>query len=405
MPTTCGAQELADYWPKEDALAVARLRASGAILLAKSNVPRMTGDFQTHISLFGATSNPYDLSRSPGGSSGGAAAAVAAGLTAFELGSDLGGSIRWPAHCCGLFGLKTSWSQVPMLGHIPPLPTIKLKTPPDMGVAGPMARSAGDLELALAAIAGPINAAGPAFLKKPRRNRPEDWRIALWLEPGFAVIDAEVEQGVLLAADLFRAAGARVEPAKPDFAFADALEIYALLNFAIGFAGAPPQAREEAAARSSEFAADDLSFPALQARAARIDAAAWSNLMARRAAIKRAFADFFERHDAILCPPAPCLAIEHDLSPDVFARRIATRGGDLPYHDLLKWAALAALAHLPAAVVPVAPGASGLPRGAQIICAHDEDRSAIALAAILEQAGGGFLAPPFPFGTGGRGLP
>nr|WP_281414098.1 amidase family protein [Rhodoblastus sphagnicola] len=395
MPTTCGAEELADYMPEEDALAVARLRAAGAVIFAKSNVPRMTGDFQTHNALFGATSNPWDLSRSPGGSSGGAAAAVAAGLTAFELGSDLGGSIRWPAHGCGVFGLKTSWSQVPMLGHIPPLPSIKLKNPPDLGVAGPLARSAGDLELALSVIAGPVNASGPAFLAKPRRRRPGDWRVALWLDPNFAPVDAEVEQGVLHAADLLREAGARVEPAKPDFAFAEAVEIYALLNFAIGFAGAAPEVKRRAAEQ-----AGGSFWLALRARAARMDAAAYAQLMTRRGAMKQAFADFFQRHDAILCPPAPCLAIAHDLTPDPFERRLALRSGDLAYHDLLKWACLAALAHLPAVVAPVAPGPSGLPRGVQIICPYDEDRSALALAAVIEEAGGGFRPPPFPFGTG-----
>jgi amidase len=395
MPTACGAEELADYMPEEDALAVARLRAAGAVIFAKSNVPRLTGDFQTSNALFGATSNPYDLSRSPGGSSGGAAASVAAGFCAFELGSDLGGSIRWPAHGCGLFGLKTSWSLVPMSGHIPPLPSIKLKSPPDLGVAGPLARSAQDLDLALSVIAGPVNATGPAFLPKPRRRAPKDWRVALWLDPGFAPVDAEVEQGVLLAADLFGEAGARVEPARPDFSFAEAVDIYGLLNFAIGFAGAGLREREHAAAQTSaEY------WPALRARAAHIDASAYGRLMTRRAALKQAFADFFARHDAILCPPAPCLAIAHDFSPDAFSRRLAVGESDLPYHDLLKWACLAALAHLPAAVAPVAPGPSGLPRGVQIICARDEDRSALALARVLEEAGGGFRAPPFPFGTG-----
>ena len=397
MPAACGAEELADYYPEEDALAVARLRAAGAVIFAKSNVPRLTGDFQTSNALFGATSNPFDLSRSPGGSSGGAAAAAAAGFSALELGSDLGGSIRWPAHGCGLFGLKTSWSLVPMPGHVPPLPPIRLKSPPDLGVAGPLARSAQDLDLALSVIAGPVNASGPAFLRKPRRRSPKDWRVALWLEPGFAPVDPEVEQGVLLAAELFREAGAQVEPARPDFPFAEALEIYGLLNFAIGFAGSAPEARAQAVARSAE--SGDF-WPALRARATRIDADAYARLMARRGALKQAFADFFARHDAILCPPAPCLAIPHDFSPDAFGRRLALRGFDLPYHDLLKWACLAALAHLPAAVAPVRPGASGLPRGVQIICAFEEDRSATALAAVLEEAGGGFRAPPFPFGTG-----
>ena len=118
--------------------------------------------------------------------------------------------------------------------------------------------------------------------------------------------------------------------------------------------------------------------------------------MERRAAIKGAFAAFFEDYDAILCPPAPCVAIPHDFSPDLLARRLDIDGGALPYYDLLKWASLASLAHLPAVIAPAGPGARGLPRGVQIICAFDEDRSAIAVAAMLERLNGGFRAPPQP---------
>jgi amidase len=395
LTTSCGAEELADYRPQSDALAVARLRAAGAIILAKTNVPRLAGDFQSYNEIYGACANPFDLSRSPGGSSGGAAAAVASGFGAFELASDLGGSIRWPAHCCGLFGLKTSWGQIPLYGHIPPLPAMRLKNPPDLAVAGPLARSALDLDLVLSVAAGPFNAQGPAFLRKARKKRPEELRLALWLDPDFAPVDRTIAEGVLAAADGLRRAGAQIdESARPAFAFAEAFEIYAFLNFAIGFAGMSAQARAEMKERGKGFDAGDLSYPALQARAARLDAAAFGRMMERRTAIKRAFASFFEDYDAILCPPAPCVAIPHDFSPDFFARRLETSAGPLPYYDLLKWSSLASLAHLPAALAPVGPDGRGLPRGVQIICAFDEDRSAVAIAAMIEQQLGGFRAPP-----------
>jgi amidase len=392
LTTTCGAAELVDYRPEADALAVARLRAAGAAIFAKSNTPRLTGDFQTYNELFGVTANPFDLSRSPGGSSGGAAAAVAAGFSAFDLASDLGGSIRWPAHCCGLFGLKPSWGQIPFFGHIPPLPAMRLKNPPDLAVAGPLARSAGDLDLALSVAAGPPHAPRPAVLRKPK-TRPQELRLALWLDE-FAPVDASVEAAVRRAADALRAAGAQVEEAKPHFDFAEAFEIYAFLNFAIGFAGQPKEVKAAFAEKAKSFDADDLSYPALQARAARLDAALFSRLMQRRTAINGAFAAFFEDYDAILCPAAPCEAIEHDFSPDFFARRLQIEGGSLPYHDLLKWASLASLAHLPAAVAPAGVGRQGLPCGVQIICAFDEDRSAVAIAAMLEACAGGFNPPP-----------
>ncbi len=395
LATSCGAAELADYRPQNDALAVARLRAAGAIILAKSNVPRLTGDFQTYNELYGVAANPFDLSRSPGGSSGGAAAAVASGFCAFELASDLGGSIRWPAHSCGLFGLKTSWGQIPLFGHIPPLPAMRLKNPPDLAVAGPLARSAGDLDLVLSAAAGPFNAQGPAFLRKARKKRPKDLRLAIWLDQDFAPVDASVTNAVLASAESLRGGGASVdEAARPHFAFAEAFEIYAFLNFAIGFAGMTADVRASRTARGKSFDADDPSYEAMQARAARLDAAVFGRMMERRTAIKRAFAAFFEDYDAILCPPAPCVAIRHDFTPDFFARRLETSAGDLPYYDLLKWSSLASLAHLPAAVAPVGLDRQGLPCGVQIICAFEEDRSAVAIASMLENALGGFSAPP-----------
>lgn len=385
--TTCGAETLAEYVPRQDAEAVARLRAAGAIVLAKTNVPRLTADFQTFNALFGVTCNPWDERLTAGGSSGGAAAAVASGFGAFDLASDLGGSIRWPAQACGVFGLKPSWGRVSLVGHIPPLPPLRLRNPPDLAVAGPLARSAADLDLVLS-LAEDRSHAGAA----PRRKNPAELRLALWLDPDFAPVDPDVDAGVRLAARIFRDAGAMVAEAAPAFAFAEAFEIYVTLNFAIGFAGAP-QEKARFAGEAESFERDDRSYPALRARAAKLDAATFSHLAERRKAIGAAFARFFERFDAILCPPAPCLAFPHDFSPDPFSRRLPVGAGALPYHDLLKWAGIASLALLPAAVAPVGLTPRGQPTGVQIISARGEDRMAVGLAGMIEQATGGFRAP------------
>jgi len=173
LVTTAGAPELAQYVPQADAVVVARLKAAGAIIFGKTNSPLYAGDWQTYNDVYGRTNNPWDVTRTVGGSSGGAAAAVAAGLTPLEFGSDIGGSIRIPAHYNGVFGLKPSWGIVPLRGHIPGPPGSLVD--PDIGVAGPIARSVADLKLALGLVAGPLpqEAAG--------------WRLEL--DPGPALHD------------------------------------------------------------------------------------------------------------------------------------------------------------------------------------------------------------------------
>ena len=170
LVTSVGAPALQNYVPKEDASAVARLRRAGAIVLGKTNVPLLTGDFQTYNNIYGTTKNPWNLQFSPGGSSGGAAAAIATGMSALEIGSDLAGSIRWPAHCCGVFGLKTTWNIIATYGHIPPMPDMRLERNPELLVAGPLARSAADLSLALDVLAGPRDPAMPSQILPPARK-------------------------------------------------------------------------------------------------------------------------------------------------------------------------------------------------------------------------------------------
>ena len=182
LRTTSGAPELVDHVPDVDAVAVARLRA-GAVIYGKTNTPPYAGDLQTFNEPFGTTSNPWDLTRTPGGSSGGAAAAVAAGLTPLELGSDIGGSIRVPSHLCGTFGLKPSWGVVPSRGHIPGPPGSLMET--DVNAGGPMARSVGDLCLALDVLAGPVPESATGWrldLPPARTDRTDELRVGASLE-------------------------------------------------------------------------------------------------------------------------------------------------------------------------------------------------------------------------------
>src|SRR5215475_5331242 len=216
MRTTCGAPELAGYVPEKDAEAVGRLRRAGAIIVGKTNLPVWASDCQSYNELFGTTNNPWDATRTPGGSSGGAAAAVAAGLSALELGSDLGGSLRIPAAWCGVYTLKPSFGIIPVDGHIPPPPGMPAEV--DIGVLGPLARSAADLDLCLAVLAGPDPVEATAWRLElpaaPARDVGE-WRVAVWPEePGWPV-DRPVAERLGAAAAALAAAGMRVEEARP----------------------------------------------------------------------------------------------------------------------------------------------------------------------------------------------
>jgi amidase len=389
MVTAAGSPALQNYIPSEDASAVARLRRAGAIVLGKTNVPLLTGDFQTTNSVYGTTRNPWNLDFSPGGSSGGAAAAIATGMSALELGSDLAGSIRWPAHCCGIFGLKTTWNVVATYGHIPPMPDMRLERNPELLVAGPLARSAADLGLALDVLAGSRIPAAPAQTLLPaRQTSPAGLRVALWLDEPLAPVDVTVEEAVRKAALLLEKNGAIVDAAaRPAFSFAEAWEVSAVLVHALIGVGLPEKTRERLAAREQFFLNGDLSHRALQARGMRLATPDFIDIQVRRQRLQKAWARFFEDFDVVLCPPAPTGAIRHDHRPDPHARFIEVNGILRPYFDLMPWACLATGAGLPAAIAPVMLGEDGLPRGVQIIAASREDRTAIACAATLESAG------------------
>jgi amidase len=386
LVSTGGVPAYRERIPGNDASAVARLRNAGAIVLGKSNVPVFSADFQTTNPIYGTTCHPDRPTHSPGGSSGGAAVAVATGMSAFELGSDLAGSIRWPVHACGVFGLKTTWNLVSTFGHVPPPPERRMWRNPELLVAGPITRSAADLALLLEVIAGPRDAMQPGpTLRSPRRRTPEGLRIALWLDEPLAPTEKAVAAAVRQAARLLAAEGAIVDDtARPGFTFAEAYEIFAVLNHAIVAYGLPAKVRDRLAARASARPKGDLSHEALQARGARLSPGDYNDLTARRGHLRRKWARFFERFDVVLCPPAPVGAIIHDQTADVHARELDLDGTAVPYLDFLKWAALATGANLPAAVAPVLRAADGLPRGVQIVAAEGEDLTAVAVAGMIE---------------------
>ncbi|WP_048708158.1 amidase family protein [Microvirga massiliensis] len=392
LRSTAGAPIYRDRVPETDATAVARLRSAGAVILGKSNVPAFTADFQTNNPIFGASTNPHDTARSPGGSSGGAAAAIATGMSTFELGSDLGGSIRWPAHACGIYGLKTTWNLVPLWGHVPPV--LQRRTPrnPDLMVAGPLTRSAADLALILPVLAGSgeTSSAG-ASLAPPRRTRPKGLRVGLWLDEPFAPVAPAVSDAVPEAARRLEAAGAIVEPVRP-VRFEEAFEIFSLLNHAIVAASLPAKVRDRLQQAAAGALPGDLSHRALQARGASMTPGLYQQVKARKQRMEALWARLFTRVDVVLCPPAPVQAIPHDHGPDVHARVLDIGGTARPYLDFLCWASPASSADLPAVSAPVTM-TGGLPAGVQVIAARGEDLTAIAVAQMLEDLGCRYLPP------------
>jgi amidase len=238
LKTTCGAPVWRDYVPETNADAVQRLVDAGAVIVGKTNTPIFAGDVQTFNELFGTTNNPWDVKRTPGGSSGGAAAAVAAGMTPFELGSDIGGSIRTPAHFCGIYGHKPSYGLIGLRGHVPGPPGTLAAS--DLSVAGPLTRSAVDLDLLLGILAGPDQSQGKAWrleLPPPRHKKLRDFRVALMLDVPDCPIDNSVRSALESAANALRKAGVRVDD-KPHLPFqlSDSFQIYLRLLWPLMFA-------------------------------------------------------------------------------------------------------------------------------------------------------------------------
>jgi amidase len=401
LRTTSGSPTLAHHVPAADAVAVARLKAAGAIVFGKTNLPAFAMDTQSYNALFGVCRNPWDPQRSPGGSSGGSAAALAAGLTPLELGSDIGGSIRNPAHWCGVFGHKPSWGLVPQRGHIPGPPGTLSGA--DIAVVGPMARHAADLTLALDLLVGPDEPEARAWRLQlpPARRDARALRVAAWFDEPALPIDAEVRVLLERAVAALRDAGVRVDAAtRPGFETGRALALYWQLLFAATSPGLPPPvfdmmlglAGQQAAAARDNGAADaPMRRMAVAATQRHRD---WLRANEQRLQLRARWGAFFRDVDVLLCPVSPTAAIAHDHSEPIAARSITVDGQELPYLDQLGWAGLIGVAGLPSTSVPVGRTAGGLPVGVQVVGPFLEDHTPLAMAALLEDLLGGFVRPP-----------
>ena len=389
MPASCGVAALLKR-PGHDAAAVAKARQAGAVIWGKTNLPVMVADWQSYNPVYGATNNPWDIKRGPGGSSGGAAAALATGITALEIGSDIGGSLRVPASFCGVFAHKPTHGLVSQRGHVPPPPGTVAEG--DLNVVGPMARSVRDLRLLLSVIAdGPIGAkAPPADLK--------GLRIGVWAqEPDFP-LDPECAAAIAGFASALADQGAVVQPIRPTET-KPLMDAYTVLLLSLLGRGQPPGAqRAMRRMRGAVQIMRGLRMPdpawAAQVMAYTATHAEWLSANEVRARIGERMKALFEQFDTIIAPATPVCPFPHDHSPFNKRSLSLSDGTRIPYRSMLNWIALATACGLPATAIPIGPLANGLPFGVQVIGPRGGDSRTLAVAEAIELAFGGFTAPP-----------
>jgi amidase len=397
LPTTWGIPPFRDYVPSKDALPVRRLREAGAVILGKTNVPLALGDLQTYNAIYGTTNNPWDLERTPGGSSGGSAAALAAGFGALSIGSDLSGSLRVPAHFCGVYAHKPTFGLLPSRGHaVPPEPPLDYGR--DLTVIGPIARSAADLSRVLDVLAQP-DSRGDGVAKRfelppPRWDRLADFRVLVLDSHPLMPSASDIRQAYRVLSAQLRSAGASVATESdrlPDLA--DEARMYMRLLLSSISGGVPEPAYQQARVAAATLDPADNSLAAERARGAALSHREWLAADALRARHRESWRMLFNEIDVVVCPPAPTTAFAHDHSPDQWRRTITFDGATHNYADQLVWAGPASASGLPSTVAPIGTSAEGLPIGVQIIGPRFEDRTTLRFAELLEAELGGFAAP------------
>jgi amidase len=393
LPTSWGVPALKNNIAATTAVSVRRLQDAGAVVFGKTNVALLLADYQSANENYGTTSNPWDLARTCGGSSGGSAAALAAGLVGLEWGSDIGGSLRVPAHYCGIYAHKPTWGVIPPAGHwISPGPRT------DVSVPGPMARSAADLELGLMLTVGPDGADARAYrLQLPAcpHQSPRDFRVAVMLDCTEAEVDEEVRNAVNTVARHLAAEGAQVSwDARPEIDFAQLARQDVPLFFRATTSGRVPDAEFDRllGERKALDTADDTPY-ARYVRAVTATHRDWLQAHMRRYAMQQAWERFFQDWDVLICPPAATVAFHHNPTP-LLERTLSVNGRAQPVADQMFWAGLAGIPHLPATVAPAARSREGLPIGVQIVARQYGDLTSIRLARLLEQGFRRFEPPP-----------
>jgi len=370
LRSTGGSADLEHHVPRVDAPAVARLREAGAVVFGKTNLPAWSADAQTYNDLFGVTVNPWDPTRTAGGSSGGSAVAVATGMTPLELGTDILGSVRIPAAFCGVYGLKPTYGLVPQRGYLRDRSggtTVDLP----VNTFGPLARTADDLALALSVLAGHRR----GELRPPSIRSIAGHRVAVWLDSPHCPVDAEVADVLAGVADVVADAGARVTECRPPVDVDEAMDVL--------FSLVPARGRRTGAG---------VTPPAPAAGVEAADGAA--PVEARRARLQAAWERWFADVDVLLCPVAPTVAFPHDHRADRSARATWVNGAARPYLDGVGWTGVIGVTYLPAVAAPVGRSRSGLPVGVQVVAPALGDLVAIGFAGLLGERCGGFEPPP-----------
>ncbi len=397
LPTTWGMPQNAGYRPPADAVAVSRLKDAGAVILGKTNVPLMLQDWQTYNEIYGTTNNPWNHGRTAGGSSGGSAAALASGFGALSIGSDLAGSLRNPAHFCGVYAHKPTFGLVATRGMVPPR-TPAMPVEGDLGVCGPMARTARDLMLLLDVIAGPDPLTqGVAYnltLPPARRQNLSDFRVLVLDEHPLIATGTAVRAGVNRVATALVDAGAHVERHStllPDLT--EAAVLFTQLMISNAGARLPAVTYDQVRAVAAELTDTDQSLEAARLRGMVFNHRDWVAADTRREIHRDSWRQLFTEFDAVVCPITSIPAFPHDHHPDRARRRINIDGAEYRYLDQSLWAGLATMPGLPATAIPVGRSPEGLPVGVQLIGPMFEDRTPMRLAELLEEVIGGFEPP------------
>ncbi len=396
LPTTWGIPGTQSREVHASAVAVQRLERAGAVIIGKTNVATQLGDWQTFNPVYGTTNNPWDTARTPGGSSGGGAAALAAGFVSLELGSDLNGSLRIPAHCCGVFAHKPTFGLVPTRGFAPPgVPVLSVNEDVDFGVLGPMARSAADLALALDVIAGPDEADAIAYslsLPPPRRAKLRDFRVLVVDEHPWVALSEEVRGVLHEAARNLERSGCRVTRGGtllPDLE----LTARAFVHLLMAFFGADMPFADYTSLQAAVAHMPSTDPASAELRGLVSSHRDWIDMDRARIGIAHQWRQLFREWDVVLCPVLPTPAFAHDHGP-IDQRTIDVDGARVPYKSQPIWMSVASLAGLPATAFPAGSSATGLPIGVQAIGPRLEDHTTIAFSELFTREFGGFAAPP-----------
>jgi len=394
MPSTWGIPEYKDNYPKKNAVIVDRLCSAGAVIFGKTNVPIHLADWQSFNEIYGTTNNPWDVARVPGGSSGGSAAALAAGITALEAGSDIGASIRNPAHYCGVFGHKPTYKVVTPRGQA--LPGVVATT--DIAVVGPLARSAGDLALALDVIAGPDDIDGAGWrlqLPKPKKKALGDFKVAVVYTDAEAEVDDAVQKRIRALVRFLRKAKVQVsEKARPAIDTRAAHRNYIQLLRGATVKGLTAEAFQKNLRAAKRLKKNAEDYRSQMVRAQAMYHRDWLEHNENRHRMRLAWSDFFRKYDLLLCPAATTTAFAHNQQGERWERMVLVNGRPQPSTTQMFWAGYSCNFYLPATVAPIGLAADGLPVGIQIVGPQYGDYTCIHFARLLEQQFQGFIPPP-----------